>query len=564
MRPDLKLPLNIRGVYLMLAVRPKLAPIMGIFKPDALNDLETRIIELERIANEHKKKPGELNKYLEPTKQLRTSFDTLKRNNDEIIKTGFYRLEEGADKLKGTPEVRSKTPQVDKNGMIVLSELAASDTIFGLLGTMKQETMSLMNIKSHSTFKQGTANHLLLEGLLVRLEQFYKLYAQATANLQSMFNRDIYKKYKALTSVTKNAESPTPPATGTRPASPDSVSLKSVSPGSASSAESKSSESDVEIPTSPSSARSFQADEIAKEREKLNKQIAELQKKRDEDTANQKVAEENFNALLAQVIKIKQEKNQLSEQVKILESQRAELTTTCEALADEKARSKLLFERNQSLMIDLADKEQKNAESTLTVKKLADKLTQILSAENEKLNNKLSSQHAEPETLSISEEPIDTRRNTIETGTLTDATNQSEEKAIQTLPSEKKVNNVTTLIDIIRDGTYWKSKSIWSFSVPDGIADMQKILCLHMQEGYTFVHTFEDICTTGRRKSTSKGLLCGFFNNRDPLTDQFYKIFTQIKSIDDLETNANFQAVKANWEAFKMQRSFASSLAPLL
>ena len=62
---------------------------MGIFKPDALNDLETRIIELERIANEHKKKPGELNKYLQPTKQLRTSFDTLKRNNDEIIKTGY-------------------------------------------------------------------------------------------------------------------------------------------------------------------------------------------------------------------------------------------------------------------------------------------------------------------------------------------------------------------------------------------------------------------------------------------------------------------------------------------
>lgn len=101
-----------------------------------------------------------------------------------------------------------------------------------------------------------------------------------------------------------------------------------------------------------------------------------------------------------------------------------------------------------------------------------------------------------------------------------------------------------TLVQIIQDNEYWKQKTYWGLGVPDGISLMQQELKL-CSSGTSVVAKIYRVrkIAADRRKSKSIFFLVTGRDERNSLTDDFYKLFSE----DWLKTPL-FDKIYADWK----------------
>jgi hypothetical protein len=83
-----------------------------------------------------------------------------------------------------------------------------------------------------------------------------------------------------------------------------------------------------------------------------------------------------------------------------------------------------------------------------------------------------------------------------------------------------------TLLELIHDNTYWKQKTFWGFGIPDGLALMQKELQACPDSLIAKIYTVRKIALSKRETKSIFYLVTGT-DERDPSTDNFYKLFSE-------------------------------------
>lgn len=115
--------------------------------------------------------------------------------------------------------------------------------------------------------------------------------------------------------------------------------------------------------------------------------------------------------------------------------------------------------------------------------------------------------------------------------------------------SSVEINKTTriaeTLLQIIDDSTYWKQKSFWGLAPPEGICAMQKAILACPDSLIAKMSVAREVALN-RRKSKSIFFLVTGTDERDSLTDDFYKLFSE----DWLNTPL-FDKIVADWKKFQ-------------